>query len=227
MIPHGGQGHGTIRVILVDDHLLILDALTRALQSEPDIAVIGTAASLHELEALGHAPGHQPDVVIMDLGLPDGSGIDGCRLVRARWPGTRIIILSGSDDAADVLAAVEAGADGYLLKANRVRTVIAAVRAAVAGEVLVSPDLLGTIARRLAGRPTKQVLAQPLTPRELTVLRLLSLGHSTRAIASKLELSQGTVRVHVEAIRRKFNVSSRLEAVSAAIQHRIVAVPIA
>jgi DNA-binding NarL/FixJ family response regulator len=212
--------------MVVDDHVLVLQALARAFQEAPDLDVVGTAASLHDLESLLTEPHLEPDVVVMDHHLGDGSGIDGCHLVRARWPRAHVLMLSGSGERADALAAIEAGADGYFLKTCRVGSMIESIRAAFAGELLLTPELLGDIARRLPERHVEQVLTHPLTPRELTVLRLLSRGRSTRAIAGELQLSQGTVRVHVEAIRRKFHVSSKLEAVSAAIQHRIVEVPI-
>ncbi|MEO8272788.1 MAG: response regulator transcription factor [Chloroflexota bacterium] len=215
----------TIRLVIVEDHLMVLQALTQALEAEPGLEVIGTAVSLHELEALFTGSPLHPHVVVMDRRLPDGSGIDGCRLVRARWPGARILMLSGAGGPEQVFEAIEAGADGYLLKTTGVATLVGAIRAAAAGEMLLTPEFLGAVARRLARRPAEQVLTSPLTPRELTVLRLLSFGRSTRGIADELDLSQGTVRVHVEAIRRKFHVTTKLEAVSAAIRHRIVDVP--
>lgn len=215
-----------IRVVVVDDHTLVLQALARSFEAAPDLVVVGTAASLHDLAALCTDPHLAPDVVVMDHHLSDGSGIDGCHLVRARWPRVHVLMLSGAGGTADTLAAIEAGADAYLLKTCHVGSMIESIRAAFAGELLLTPEMLGDIARQLPERQTEQVLLQPLTPRELTVLRLLSRGRSTRAIAGELELSQGTVRVHVEAIRRKFQVSSKLEAVSAAIRHRIVEVPV-
>jgi two-component system nitrate/nitrite response regulator NarL len=126
-----------------------------------------------------------------------------------------------------MLAAIKAGADGYYLKAGTMATLIEAIRSAVAGELLLTPAFLGDIARELGSRRATQILTEPLTPRELTVLRLLAFGNPTKVIAEKLDLSQGTVRVHVEALRRKFQVSSKLEAVTTAIQHRIIEIPAA
>jgi len=214
-----------IRVFLVDDHRLVLDGLVSSFGRSPDVEVVGTAMTLRELADHGIQAVDRPDVVLMDHHLPDGTGIDGCRLVTARWPGARIIMLTATGDDATRLAAIEAGADGYLLKASRFETVLRAVHAAFDHEQLLPASVIGDLARRLADRPTERVLTQPLTPRELTVLKALSLGGSTSGIASDLGLRQGTVRVHIEAIRRKFHVSSRLEAVSAAIQHHIVEVP--
>jgi DNA-binding NarL/FixJ family response regulator len=228
----GGQGVAAfgsrpIRVIVVDDHALVLDLLARAFTAEPDIEVIGTAGSIAAFAELTQQPHLRPDVVVMDRHLPDGTGLDGCSLAKARWHGVKVLVLAGSADPADVLAAIEHGADGYYMKTGAMRTVIDAIHSAVAGELLLTPELLGEIARELGSRTAEQVLIEPLTPRELTVLRLLAFGHATKTIAEELSMSQGTVRVHVEALRRKFQVSSKLEAVSAAIQHRIIEVPLA
>jgi two-component system response regulator DevR len=216
--------NATIRVLLVDDHEMILESLASALGSRPEIELVGSAASIRELQDL-HAA--HPDVVLMDYRLPDGTGADGCRLVKARWPDARVIILTGYDADGAALAAVTAGADGFLLKSGRVAVLVDAIHAAFAHQPVLSPAMLGVLAGRLStpesGSPSKS-LGDPeaLTPRELTVLRALAKGRSTRAIADDLSLSQGTVRVYVEAIRRKFHVSSRLEAVSSAIAHHIV-----
>lgn len=184
--------------------------------------VVGTAESL---QALAEIPVSRPDVVLMDYHLSDGTGAEGCRIAKARWPQARIVMLTGVDRGPAMLAAVEAGADGYLVKTGAQSEVVAAVRAAFRQEVLLSPDALGEIARGLGGPPRAPVLLEPLTPRELTVLKALALGRSTATIATDLGLRPGTVRVHVEAIRRKFSVSSKLEAVSIALRHRIVEIP--
>ena len=190
-----------IRVLLVDDQPLIVDAVASMLSREPDIEVIGTAGSIAELGVLEVA---RPDVVLMDYRLPDGNGTEGCRLVKARWPDARIVVLTGDDDLSVAAAVVEAGADGYLVKTEGLVTVLAAVRAAYAGRMTLSPAILGDIARGLSERRPDRGTVEPLTPRQLVVLKALSRGKSTSAIAAELGLSSGTVRVHVEAIRRKF-----------------------
>jgi DNA-binding NarL/FixJ family response regulator len=227
-VPSAALFHERLaRVVLVDDHRFVLDALTKVIAREPDLTVVATATSLAELAELA-AHGHvHPDVVLLDYSLPDGTGVDACRLAKAAWPHARVVILTGTELPDTLVHAIEAGADGYLVKSESVATVLATVRAAAAHELLLTPAIVGEIARRLAHVTPEQVLLTPLTPRELTVLKALALGHSTGLIASDLGLSQGTVRVYIEAIRRKFHVSSRLEAVSAAVQHHIVEVPYA
>ena len=210
---------GTIGVLLVDDHGLVLEALANALGRESDLTVVGSAGSVRDVAEADHA---RPDVAIVDYHLPDGTGADACRQIKARWPGTHIVVLSATATDDEVMDAVRAGADGYLTKNQRLSVVVGAIRATAAGQPLVSPALLGHIARGLAEPSGKPVLTEPLSSRELTVLRELAAGHSTRAIALELGISIGTVRRHVEAIRRKFHVGSKLEAVSEALRHHIV-----
>ena len=196
--------------------------MARVVAREPDLTIAGTAGSLAELAELAAHGRVRPDVVVLDYALPDGTGVDACRVAKAAWPDARIVMLTGVDEPDLLVRTIEAGADGYLCKGESVQTVLAMIRAAAAHEQLLTPEIVGDIARRLATVTPEQVLLTPLTPRQLTVLKALALGHSTVDIATNLGLSQGTVRVHVEAIRRKFHVSSRLEAVSAAVQHHIV-----
>jgi two-component system nitrate/nitrite response regulator NarL len=221
-----GRSTAPIRVVLVDDHQMLLEALGAALAASADIEVIGVAASLADLRELKVG---RPDVVLMDYHLPDGTGADGCRLAKARWPQVRVVILTGAGQQEAAVASVTSGADGFLIKAGRLVVLIEAIKTAFARHPVLSPEVLGELARQLQESRTESTSARtapdPLTPRELTVLRALSLGRSTGDIASELALSQGTVRVHVEAIRRKFHASSRLEAVSSAIAFHIVEVP--
>jgi DNA-binding NarL/FixJ family response regulator len=213
------------RVLLVEDQQFVLDATARVVALEPDLAIVGTAGSVAALAELAAHGRIRPDVVVLGYALPDGTGLDACRVAKAAWPDARIVMLTGVDEPDLLVNAIEAGADGYLRKGESVETVLAMIRAAAAHELLVTPAIVGEIARRLATVTPQQVLLTPLTPRELTVLKALALGRSTVGIATELDLSPGTVRVHVEAIRRKFQVSSRLEAVSTAVRHRIVEVP--
>jgi len=211
-----------IRVFLVDDHSVVLEALASALGRQPDMIVVGSAGSVREvteivLETL--------DVAIVDYQLPDGTGADACRQIRARWPGSRIVMLSGTSDQGSVLGALRAGADGYVTKGERLSVVVDAIRNAYARRPIIGAAQLGQIADVLRASPRAAPLREPLTSRELTVLKSLTLGRSTRDIAGDLGISEGTVRRHVEAIRRKFGVASKLEAVSAALQHGIVELP--
>jgi DNA-binding NarL/FixJ family response regulator len=218
---HDGVEH-RIGLLLVDDHRAVLDALASAFEREPDMDVVGTAGSIREV-ADRNMP--RPDVAVVDHGLPDGTGADACRLIKARWPDSRIVMLSATAADDDILAMVRAGADGYVTKGQRLSALVRVVRETHAGTPSVAPELLGRIARGLRTGPPTSNLAAPLTARELTVLRALAGGHSTRRIAAELVIAEGTVLRHVEAIRRKFGVPTRLEAVTKAIQLHIIQMP--
>jgi DNA-binding NarL/FixJ family response regulator len=211
-----------IRIFLVDDHSVVLEALASTLGRQHDMVVVGTAGSLREVADIVQVT---PDVAIVDYYLPDGTGADVCRQIKARWPAARIVVLSGSDGHDTVLGALRAGADGYVSKGERLSVVVEAIRTAHARRPIIGPAQLGQLVRDLQSSPRAAPLREPLTSRELTVLKSLTLGRATRAIAADLGISEGTVRRHVEAIRRKFGVASKLEAVSAALQHRIVELP--
>jgi DNA-binding NarL/FixJ family response regulator len=211
-----------IAILLVDDHETVIEALRGALQREPDMAVINAARSVREVADL---PQRAPDVAIVDYTLPDGTGADACRHIKARWPHARILLLSGTADDDAVLSTLRAGADGYVSKSARLAVLLSAIRATHAHQPIVDPTMLGRIARGLQGQPHLPPMLQPLTSRELSVLRALAGGQSTRVIAADLQIAEGTVRRHVEAIRRKFGVASRLEAVTKAIQHHVIEAP--
>lgn len=211
-----------IKVLLLDDHESVVEALAGALEREDDIDVVCCAGSVHEVASCQRP---RPDVAVVDYSLPDGTGADACRQIKARWPQTHILMLSGSGDREAVLGCIQAGADGFLSKTQRLSAVVGAIRDAFACRPIVSPELLGTIARTLPAEPPASGLRERLTAREHTVLRALAAGRSTRQIATDLAIAEGTVRRHVEAIRRKFGVATRLEAVTEALRHHIVELP--
>ncbi|HET7182952.1 MAG TPA: response regulator transcription factor [Candidatus Limnocylindrales bacterium] len=213
-----------IAILLVEDIALVREALADALDRRSDMHVVGAAASLGDLAG---AMGSHPDVAIVDYALPDGTGVDACREIRARWPAAQIVMLSATTDDTSILASVQAGAVGYLSKAEHLSTVVRAVQDVHAGRPVISPAQLGRIARSLGAdeAPGQQIPKSPqtlLTSRELAVLRLLANGHGTRDIAVQLRIAQGTVRRHVEAIRGKLGVHTRLEAVSEGLRLHIV-----
>lgn len=214
-------------MLLVEDLALLRETLTDALDRRVDMHVINAAASLSDLAGF---IGGRPDVAIVDYTLPDGTGVDACREIRARWPQTRIVMLSARTDQASILASIQAGAVGYLSKGEHLSTVVRAVQDVHAGRPIISPAQLGRIARTLgaddvAPNDVAKVPQAMLTARELAILRLLANGDGTRAIATELRIADGTVRRHVEAIRGKLGVHSRLEAVREGFRLRIVELP--
>jgi DNA-binding NarL/FixJ family response regulator len=214
-----------IRVLLVEDHRLLADSLSALLQRERDIAVVGIAGSVADVRDLARS---RLDVVLMDYQLPDGTGAEATRAIKARWPGARVIMVTALTDDETVLESIQAGADGYLTKDRAAEEVVLAVRAAHAGETLLPRSVITEIARRVAAskeRPDERLMIEPLTPRELEVLRALAEGLSTPEICERLFIAPNTLRTHVQNIMGKLHVHSKLEAVAFALRYRLVEPP--
>ena len=214
-----------IRVLLVDDHRLILESLARVLSSEPDIKIVATATTVAEAR---DAARDQVDVVLMDYRLPDGTGVEATRTIKARWPSCRIVMLTALDDDETVLESIQAGADGYLTKDKAIEDVVATVRAAHAGATLLPRSVIIAIARRVAEARDRQAERTPvesLTPRELEVLRALTEGLASKEICDHLSIAPNTLRTHVQNIMGKLHAHSKLEAVAFALRHKLVEPP--
>ena len=205
-----------IRVLLVDDHPLFLEGVRAALGSAPSIEIVGEAGDVaHAIEA---AAATEPDVVLMDLGLPDGSGIDATRSVLAASPGTRVLVMTMSTDDDAVVAAMRAGARGYVVKGAGRGDLLDAVRTVAAGGAVFSPtvaDRLGSFFSGLAAQPGRELFPQ-LSEREREVLDLMARGYDNRRIARQLYLSDKTVRNHVSAVIGKLEAPDRAEAIQRA-----------
>jgi len=201
-----------IRVLIVDDHSVVREGLRMFLARDPDLEVVGEAAD--GAQALQQARLLQPDVVVMDLLMPVMDGIAATRAIRNELPETEVLALTSVLESASVVEAIRAGAIGYLLKDTQAAELRAAIKAAAAGRVCLSPQasayLLGTI--RMPERP------ESLTPREMDVLHLLAQGHSNKEIARALQLVEETVKFHVRHILSKLGVQSRTQAVLTAIR---------
>lgn len=214
-----------IRVLLVDDHQLLTGALSRMLANEPDIHVVGVAGTVAEAKTIAR---ERLDVVLMDYRLPDGTGVDATRAIKARWPAARVVMLTALNDDETILESIQAGADGYLTKDRAVEDVVGAVRAAHAGETLLPRSVIMGIAQRVAAardRGAERRQVDPLTPRELEVLRALTEGLSTPEICERLFIAPNTLRTHVQNIMGKLRVHSKLEAVAFALRNRLVEPP--
>ena len=217
----------SIRVLLVDDHRALAEALSRLLGSEPGISMVGVAYSAAEARSRLREP---VDVVLMDYALPDGTGAEVTRAVKARWPKAPVIMLTAHDDDETVLDSIQAGADGFLSKTASTDEVLGAVRAAYAGETLLPPAVIAKIALRV--RRAKEIGSEglkiePLTVRELEILRALSAGRTTREICDELSIAPNTLRTHVQNITAKLHVHSKLEAVVFALRYGLVDPPTA
>lgn len=201
-----------IRVILADDHTLIRAGTQHILKQYPDLEVIGEAEDGQR--ALELIKEFLPDIAILDISMPKLSGIDVLRHMKYISPGTKALMLTAHDDDASILAAIEAGAAGYLLKTVHEKDLIDSIRLVYSGEPVLHP----TIAKKMALRwsqcnPSRQGLLEQLSPRELAVLELAATGLRSKAIAGKLGISARTVEWHFNGIFTKLGVSSRIEAV--------------
>jgi DNA-binding NarL/FixJ family response regulator len=195
------------------------------LAREPDIEVVGQAGTVADAKAFAR---ERLDVVLMDYRLPDGTGAEATRAIKARWPSARVVMLTALNDDETVLESIQAGADGYLTKDRAVDDVVGAVRAAHAGETLLPRSVIMGIAQRVAAardRTIERRPIEPLTPRELEVLRALTEGLSTQEISERLFIAPNTLRTHVQNIMGKLRVHSKLEAVAFALRHRLVEPP--
>jgi NarL family two-component system response regulator LiaR len=201
-----------IRVLIVDDHSVVREGLRMFLARDPDLKVVGEAAD--GAEAIQQARLLRPDVVVMDLLMPVLDGMAATRAIRSELPETEVLALTSVLESTSVVEAIRAGAIGYLFKDTRATELCTAIKEAAAGQVHLSAQasayLLGAI--RMPERP------EPLTPREMDVLRLLAQGQSNKEIARTLYLVEETVKFHVRHILAKLGVQSRTQAVLAAIR---------
>ena len=199
-----------MKVLIVDDHPVFRDGLRAALTSADAIDELHEAGSV--AEAISVAADVAPDVVLMDLQLPDGSGIDATRGVLAQVPGTLVVVLTMTGDEDAVTAALAAGARGYLLKGADRAAIIGAIAAAYRGEVILGAGVADRILAQFASGAAKFVPLPELTAREREVLGLVAQGLTNQAIAARLVVSPKTVRNHVSNVLMKLQVASRAEA---------------
>nr|WP_191864144.1 response regulator transcription factor [Embleya scabrispora] len=210
----GESGSKAVRVVIVDDHPLFRAGLRAALESAADIVVVAeveTAAAVPDTVAE-----QRPDLVVMDLSLPDGSGIDATRRIAADTPAVPVLVLTMSDDDGSLLAAMRAGAGGYLVKGAGRDEVLHAVRTVAAGGAVFGAQTVPRLTALLAGgapRAAERVFPE-LTDRECEVLDLLARGLDNRNIARRLFLAEKTVRNHITHIFEKLHVGTRAEAVA-------------
>lgn len=197
-----------IRILLVDDHLVVRVGLRSLLETQPDLIVVGEAAS--GTAAIETFTQFKPDVTLMDLRMPGLSGAETTARIRHQFPDARILVLTTYDNDEDIYRAVEAGAAGCLLKNTDSASLLAAIRGVHAGTYRLSADLVARLAQRQA--------APELTPRELEVLQHIVMGESNKEIGSALGLSENTVKNHVKMILEKLEVADRTQAATTALQ---------
>ncbi|HKS44896.1 MAG TPA: response regulator transcription factor [Amycolatopsis sp.] len=201
-----------LRVLVVDDHPMFRFGLAAMLEAEPEFTVVGEAADGQA--AVRAAEALKPEVVVMDLHLPDISGVEAARRIVAAVPGTGVLMLTMSDETESVFAAMRAGARGYLLKGAQPEEIVHALRSVGRGEAIFGPDVATHVLGFFSGAPvaTSPVFPQ-LTAREREVLDLLAAGRSNADIAKTLFLSQKTVRNHISNVFGKLQVADRAQAI--------------
>jgi DNA-binding NarL/FixJ family response regulator len=210
-----------LRLLVVDDHEVVRQGLVSLLDRREHFQVVaeaGTAA-----EAVEMARKFEPDLVVMDVRLPDGSGIEACREIRAEFPATRVVILTSYPDEEAVLSAIIAGASGYLLKQIRSRDLISALEGVGRGESLLDPAVTEKVldrVRRIATGTYTDEMAQ-LTQQEQKILLLVAEGKTNKEIASEVFLSDKTVKNYVSSILSKLNLERRAQAAAFVARHRI------
>jgi DNA-binding NarL/FixJ family response regulator len=216
-----------VRVVIVDDQELFRRGLTMLLAAEDDIDVVGEAADGEEATRL--AATIAPDVILMDVRMPKQSGIEACIAIKQAVPSVKIVMLTMSDDEADLYDAIRNGASGYLLKDASIDQVAEAVRVVADGQSLISPSmavkLLEEFKAMSSGGTKVDDLSPKLTGRELEVLNLVAHGFNNREIARDLFISENTVKNHVRNILEKLQLHSRMEAVMYAVREKLLDIP--
>ena len=210
-----------LRLLVVDDHEVVRQGLVSLLERHPGFQVVAQAGSVAEAIAQAHIS--LPDVIVMDVRLPDGSGIEATREIRAEQPTVKVLMLTSYPDEAAVLAAIVAGASGYLLKQVRGRDLVAALEAVGRGASLLDPAVTERVlerVRRVASGTDQDELAE-LTAQERKILRHLAEGKTNREIAAELFLSDKTVKNYVSSILSKLNLHSRAQAPAFVARHRL------
>ncbi len=219
-VPHNEQSRGAIRVVIVDDHALVREGTRQLIENDIGIEVVASAGSGEE--ALELIERLRPDVAIVDLNLPQMSGLELARALSTTTPETRVLILSAYDEHAYISEALEIGVGGYLLKTASGKELIDALRAVYEGVLVLDRQVSMQLVRR---RETSPHTVGTLTPRETAVLELLAQGRTNKQIASELDLGTRTVEGYVSNVLNKLGVASRTEAATHALIHRLISAP--
>jgi DNA-binding NarL/FixJ family response regulator len=201
-----------IRVLCVDDHPLLREGIAAIINNQPDMLLVAEASNGHE--AIQKYREHQPDVTLMDLRLPDMSGIDSMIAIRSEFPEARIIMLTTFEGDVEIQRSLEAGARGYLLKSMPPKDLAEAIRQVHGGKKRIPPELAARLAEHLGD--------EALTEREIEVLRHIAGGNRNRDIADRLFISEETVKVHIKHIMEKLDAIDRTQAVAIAVRRGII-----
>lgn len=209
-----------IRVFLVDDHEIVRRGLVDLIGTHPDLQVVGEASTVHQ--AIGRIEATAPDVAVLDVRLPDGSGVDLCRDIRSRMPRVRCLILTGYDDDAAITSAVLAGASGYVLKDIGGARLVESIRAVAAGRSLLTALMTSRAASRIRARADDDdPRLGSLGLRERQILRLIADGLTNRQIGERLGIAEKTVKNYVSSLLRKLGLERRTQAAVFQLEHQL------
>lgn len=208
-----------IRVLLVDDHTLFRSGICSLLQRHPDFEIVGEAGD--GLEGIKRARSLRPDVVLLDLHMPGVSGLQAVKVMAEEIPDVQVLMLTVSEDAQDLMDALRAGASGYLLKNIETDMLVDAIRRAARGESVVSQQMTAKLIQgvRAPQKPDLAAERDRFSPRERDIMVSLALGESNKEIARRLDLAESTVKIHVQNIFKKLNMSSRVQVALYAVEH--------
>jgi DNA-binding NarL/FixJ family response regulator len=210
----------TIRIIIADDHPVVRDGLNAILSTQPDFEVVGEAST--GAEVIRQASTLKPDVVLMDLEMPEMDGVEAIRRMHTTAPETRAIVLTAFDTDERIVGALQAGAQGYLLKGAPRSEIFNAIRVVSKGGSLLQPVVASKFLQHITSRSADRPAEESLTGREMDVLRLLAQGKVNKEIAAALSISERTVKFHVSAIMSKLGAGNRTEAVTIAAQRGLI-----
>ena len=198
------------RILLIDDHPLLRRGVKQLIDLEPNLTVVAEASDAHS--GVEQAQTHEPDLILLDLNMPHINGIDTLKLMRAAKVNSRIIVFTVSDNEEDLLAALKAGADGYLLKDMEPEDLLHNLHQAALGKVVISDQLSSLLAQALQSNQAKDKQdVDSLTPREKQIIKHIAAGFPNKVIARKLKITEGTVKVHVKHLLKKLSLRSRVE----------------
>jgi two-component system, NarL family, response regulator LiaR len=209
-----------IHILVVDDHPVVRDGLIAMLSTQPDFSIIGQAAN--GLEAVSKARLYQPDIVLLDLEIPEIDGVEALRLMRQNVPNINVVVFTAFDTDERIVSAIQAGAKGYLLKGAPREELFTAIRVVSQGGSLLQPIVTTKLLQHVSSQSAQPDLPEALTEREMDVLKLLAQGRTNKEIAGQLFITERTVKFHVSSILGKLGASNRTEAVTMAAQLGLV-----